>query len=836
MFTPYPFTRIKKYRGAVLCLVVLLKLSAISAQTVQLSSSEILQNIKKLNVLGSVLYIAAHPDDENTLMLAYLSKDQMARTAYLSLTRGDGGQNLIGPEQGYNIGIIRTQELLAARRIDGAQQFFSRAYDFGFSKTKDETLRFWNETKVLGDVVWLIRSYQPDVIITRFPPDERAGHGHHQTSAFLAEKAFQISDDLNAYPEQLSRVKPWKAKRIYWNSYTRGFTNEAPDDTSRSFIPVELGGFNPLIGSSYSEIAAVSRSQHKSQGFGVSPVRDKRTDFLLHTDGAPAQKTLFEGIDITWNRIKGGAEIEKMVSRLIRQYNVARPDASIPELISLYQAIDKLDERNVYVASKKNEVKELILQCAGLWLECNTGDYSYIPGDKASLKITAINRSDFPVRLISIGWTGSASDSLLTTLLEKDRARTLPVTVTIPKEIAITQPYWLEKPMERGMFQIDDQQKIGPPENNPETITRFTLEIAGQRLNYTRPWVYKTNDPIDGEIYRPLEIRPLATANLSDRVYIFTTSSPKDIMVTVKANRKGVKGKLRLEIPASWRVSPEHIDIELADKYQEQTYSFKVTPPATHQEGQLSAVIQIDGQSFSRSLKTIAYPHIPTQTLFPPAEARIARTEVKATARKVGYIAGAGDDVPSALRQIGCTVIMLDEAELNKDLSSYDAIVVGVRAYNTEERLRYNQPKLMDYVKNGGTLVVQYVTPGNLKTADIGPYPLTIGRDRVSEEDAEIRPLIPQHRLLTYPNKIDQTDFANWIQERGLYFADKWDPAYQAILSSNDTGETPKNGSLLYAPYGKGHFIYTGLSFFRELPAGVPGAYRLFANLISIGK
>jgi len=809
----------------------------IQAQNPSLSSAEIFQNIKKLDVLGSVLYIAAHPDDENTLMLSYLSKDQLVRTGYLSLTRGDGGQNLIGAEQGYNIGVIRTQELLGARKIDGAQQFFSRAYDFGFSKTRDETLNFWNRSKVLGDVVWMIRKFQPDVIITRFPPDPRAGHGHHQTSAYLAEEAFKLAADANAYPDQLKFYKTWQAKRLVWNTFTPGFTNKAPAGEKNSFISIEIGGYNPVLGKSYTEIAAESRSQHKSQGFGSSPVRGERIDYFLHKEGEAAKKNLFDDVDLTWKRVPGSEKVQTLISGLISKYSVNNPASSVPDLLKINLELNKLDSTNLYVKSKKEEVKGLIIECLGLWFETNPKDFSGVAGEAAMINIGVVKRSDYPAKLLSLHWTGKNSDSLVNLTLAKNEATAIPLKVTLPKTLKISQPYWLEKPLEKGMFNIENQQDIGYPENRPETKTDFAFEVDGQKFTVSKPWIYKFTNPAEGEIYRPFEIRPAVTTNISEPVFIFSSPSPKIIRVMVEAQKDQVKGQVKLDLPGGWKSAPAFADFDIAEKYQEQTFSFTVTPPAKNQEITVKAIAMSDGKTYDKSLKTIAYHHIPSQTIFPVAETKLAKTDIKTTATRIGYISGAGDDVPSALRQIGCQVTMLDEAELAKDLSVYDAIVVGVRAYNTESRLAHDQPKLMEYVKNGGTMVVQYVIPRGQQVAKIGPYPLETGMERVTEENAEMRFLIPNHPLLNYPNKITQKDFDGWIQERGLYFAQDWDKThYEAILSGNDVGETPKNGGLLYAKYGKGNYIYTGLSFFRELPAGVTGAYRLFANLISVGK
>jgi LmbE family N-acetylglucosaminyl deacetylase len=827
---------LSKFKKYSLYSLLLLSVTA-TAQVRSLSSGEIFQNIKKLNVVGSILHIAAHPDDENTLLLTYMSKDQLVRTGYLSLTRGDGGQNLIGAEQGYNIGVIRTQELLGARRIDGAEQFFSRAYDFGFSKTREETLNIWDQDKVLGDVVWLIRKFQPDVIVTRFPPDPRAGHGHHQTSGYLAEKAFSMSADSKAFPDQLKFVKTWQAKRIVWNTFSPGFTNKVPADENSRYISLQISGYNPVLGSSYSEISALSRSQHKSQGFGSSPARGQRIDYFLHKDGEPATKTLFDGIDLTWKRVKGSEKVQELISDLIKKYNVNDPTLSVPTLLELDQQLATLDSTDINVRTKINEVKDLLVQCLGLWFESNPISFSATPGDHEKVNITVVNRSTYPVKLVSLHWTGANADSTLNMDLLEGQENKFAVNPKLPATLKISQPYWLEKPINKGLFEIDNQQAIGFPENRPETFTKYTFEINGRIFSYSRPWIYKFTDPAEGEIYRPFEIRPAVTINIIEPVFIFASTQPKLINVVIEAQQDNTKGTVKLNIPAGWKSEPASSEFNIKVKNQVQNFTFTVTPPSKNQEIVVNAVATVNGKIYDKSIRTIAYHHIPSQTLFPNAEAKLAKFDLNITAKNIGYIAGAGDDVPAALRQIGCQVTMLDGGELSKDLGKYDAIVVGVRAYNTVGILSRYQDKLLDYVHNGGTMVVQYTIPGDVKVANLGPYPLVTGRDRITEEDAAMKFLIPDHTLLNYPNKITQKDFDGWVQERGLYFGLDWDKTkYQAILAGNDTGETVKEGSLLYAKYGKGHYIYTGLSFFRELPAGVTGAYRLFANMISVGK
>nr|WP_293841494.1 PIG-L family deacetylase [uncultured Arsenicibacter sp.] len=804
------------------------------------SSGEILLNLKKLNVLGSVLYVAAHPDDENTLLLAYMARERLARTAYMALTRGDGGQNLIGTEQGEYIGVIRTQELLAARRVDGPEQYFSRAYDFGFSKSTDEAVKTWGRDQVLADVVWRIRKFQPDVIITRFPPDPRAGHGHHSASGFLAEEAFKIAADPTKFPEQLRYVKPWQAKRIMWNVFIpNAFGSNAKPNEAGNLIGIETGVYNPMIGRSYGEIAAESRSQHKSQGFGVAGSRNVRMDYLLLKAGEPAEKDPFDGVDMSWKRVAKSERVQELVNQAIAGFKADRPAASVPALVQVYRAISQLDTTNLLVQTKRQEVQSLIQQCLGLWFEANPVDYAATAGETIRLNTTVVARTEAPVRLLHVRFSTGKDTTLNLPLKPYDQV-TLPMMMRIPASQKISQPYWLEKPLQKGLFQVDDQQLIGLPENPPALTAAFTFDIDGEPFTFTRPWIYKTTDPVDGEIYRPFVIQPEVMANIAEKVYVYSDNVAKPVEVIVKAGRAGVSGKLALSVPSGWKVQPADIPFDLKEKGQELRVTFTVTPGSGAEDGKLKAIATTAAGAFSTGLRLVEYKHIPTQTVFPAAEAKLVKLDVKVTAKNIGYIMGAGDEVNIALRQMGCKVTMLTQADLNKDLSQFDAIVVGVRAYNTEDWLKYEQEKLMDYVKNGGTMIVQYVTaggPGNtLKVKQMGPYPFNVGRDRVTEEDAKMTFLKPQHPLLNTPNKITDRDFDGWIQERGIYFAVDADKNYEPIFAANDTGEAPKDGSLIYAKYGKGHFMYTGLVFFRELPAGVEGAYRLFANMISVGK
>ncbi|MEA5141481.1 PIG-L family deacetylase [Arcicella rigui] len=828
-----------KHSSKSFCLFIFTVFSLFSTQAQVIKpmpAGEVLLNLKKLNVVGTAMYIAAHPDDENTVMLSWLAKERKVRTAYLSITRGDGGQNLIGSELGDLLGVIRTQELLAARNIDGAEQFFTRANDFGFSKNTDETLQIWGKEAVLADVVWRIRNLRPDVIICRFPPDARAGHGNHSASAALAEEAFKLSGDPSKFPEQLKYVKPWQAKRVVWNTFNFGAVSQKP--TEGTFIQVEIGGYNPLLGKAYSEIAAESRSQHKSQGFGVPRTRGLRPEYFVHKAGDLAAKDVFDGIDLTWNRLKGGKEVENWINEAIKNYNPENPSTIVPSLIKAYQSVDKLEDE-YWKVQKKKELENLIIACSGLYFEANPNEYSASAGEKINILATAVKRSDFNISLEKIKLVGLGKDSTFKVALGNNELQRINFSVEIPKNQALTQPFWLaEKKMGKGMYRVDEQTLIGIPEKPADLQAEFTFLIDNYPFTFTSPVIYKYTDETRGELYRTFEIRPEVTANISDKVYVFANDQAKEVEVTLKSGKSKTSGTVSLALPTGWKSNPSSIDFKLDNKYQELKVVFKVTPSSATPEGTVKAIVKTANGTYDRGILTVAYDHIPPQTLFPTAEAKVVKLDIKTKGKNIGYIVGAGDDVPMALRQIGYSVTVLTEKELNEDLSKFDAIVVGVRAYNTEERLTYYQKKLIEYVENGGNMVVQYQVNSNLQKLEtgIGPYPFKLSRDRVTVEEAEVRFLKPESILLNTPNKITAKDFEGWIQERGLYFSNDWDAKYEAILSSNDPNEAPANGGLLYAKHGKGNYIFTGYAFFRQLPAGVSGAYRLFANLISAGK
>lgn len=781
-------------------------------------SSEIFQQIKKLKVLGSVLYIAAHPDDENTRLLAYLSNEKLYRTGYLSMTRGDGGQNLIGNEQGVELGLIRTQELLAARRIDGAEQFFTRAFDFGYTKSPKETFEFWNKEKILSDAVWVIRKFQPDVIITRFPTTGEGGHGHHTASAILAGEAFDAAGDSTKFPEQFKYgVKPWQPKRLLWNTFNFGSVNT----TNKSQFKVDAGGYNPLLGESYGEIAAHSRSQHKSQGFGVSSSRGTAFEYFKTIKGSQPTDSLFDGVNTSWKRI-GAPEINLKIDEIENNFSFQHPERSVPALLELYR---KLASMNGYWPQQKIEqVKQLIAECSGLFMEVYSRQPFAVQGDSLHLFFDADNRLGIPVTLVSFDLLNTQSS--LDERMPSDETINEKPNVLIPKDEKISQPYWLQYPMTKGSFTVKDQQLIGKPENDPISM-KAVFDFEGTQIAFNLPVKYKSNDPVKGEVYQPLFVIPQMEIKSTPELALSINNKQLQVTSFVTINDSSV-GKYEVH---------KEFDKNLVETQSNGQSFFKMSngkPVDT-----IRFYAKTPASVFDKYKVLISYPHIPNIIYFPTAETKFVNVNLKTAGKTVGYIPGAGDKIPEALEKMGYTVTTLSENDFTaSSLSKFDAIVTGVRAYNIHLWLNNVYPALMKYVKDGGVLLVQYNTNNNIGPvkAKIGPYPFNITRARVTDENAKVDFIHPDVQLLHYPNEITNADFENWIQERSTYHAADYEQHYEDLLSMHDEGESPQNGSLIYCAYGKGRFIYSGLVFFRELPAGVPGAYRLFANLIAKPK
>ncbi len=831
------------YPRRLLILLALLYVLPVSAQTPpSYTSADIFLQLKKLKVLGSVLYFAAHPDDENTRLLAWLARDRMYRTGYLSLTRGDGGQNLIGDEQGIDLGLIRTQELLAARRTDGAEQFFSRAFDFGFSKSTDEALEKWGKEKVLSDAVWIIRKFQPDIIITRFPEDSRAGHGHHSASAVIAHEAFKAAADPNRFPEQFKYgVQPWKVKRIMWNTFNFG---GGTNTTSNEQLKIDVGGYNALVGKSYGEIAAESRSMHKSQGFGVSGSRGTQLEYFSLTDGEAPQNDLMDGVNISWSKVEGGAAIEAQIDDVLKNYSLAEPQNSVPALVNLYKSLQALKD-GYWKKQKMEELQRLIEACSGLWLEASTGNEMAVEGDSVRISVTINNRLGVPMQLNKINL--DVLDTTINMNLDKNRNVTLQRTFYVFTTKPVSQPYWLEQKMGDGSFTVNDQQLIGKPQNDAPYQARFEMVIAGQTFSFTKPVLYKHTDPVKGELYEPLIVVPSSTVTTEPSIIIFRKGEKQaaEVEFTVTANKKFTDYKARISKRLTYNnTTKTDSNFNMLPGMQRQ-YLFNIDNSMLKEKETdfVQAFVELkngtEEQPAYLNLNNIRYDHIPYIHYFYQDAIKVLNIDIKTVGKKIGYIEGAGDKVMIALRQMGYEVTVLDEKDITPfQLKQFDAVITGVRAYNVHDYLEGKHEVLMDYVKNGGNLIVQYNTANNISsvTSKVGPYPFAISRSRVTDEKATVNFVLPDHAVLNYPNKITAKDFDNWVQERGIYFAEQADAAYEMPLSMADPNEKEQSGSLIIANYGKGKFVYTGLVFFRELPAGVPGAYRLLANIIALNK
>lgn len=807
--------------------LLVILLAIINLAVVAQNAAEIKLALKKLNTLGSVMYLAAHPDDENTRLIAYFSNEQMINTSYLSLTRGDGGQNLIGTERSALMGVLRTQELLEARKIDGGQQFFTRAVDFGFSKTAEESFEIWNKNEVLSDVVFAIRKFKPDIIVTRFPTSNYNGHGHHKASAILAAEAFDLAADTNAFPEHFTYTTTWQPKSLFLNAST-WWDKSLPEKAAQNddYFTIDVGKYNTLLGKSYTEIAAESRTMHKSQGFGAEKVKGEQIEYLLFLKGNKPQKNIFDNINLTWSKIKGGEVIESLINKAINEYNEEQPHLIVPILLEVYEKVLAMPD-NHWRFRKLIDVKEVIFNCLGLHYEFTTTPFYGTEGEKITAELKIVNRSPLSVHLEKIMMFDK--DSTVNISLLPNQQQTIKTNFRC-KDAHFTNPFWLNEPYQ-GLFSVPSKDMVNRPSNEFDYRIAGAIKIEDKTLYFVTPLYQKTIDRVKGEVFTPFIVLPKVAASISEKVVVFNQQAPKKVIITVKAHQNNVNGTLSLDLPKDWKVTPTSHQYAIKDKNKEQKMVFTIIPEKNATVSNLKVMLN---EQVADEVTYIDYDHIKRQTIIQSLTAKLVPVDVKITGKKVGYIMGAGDEVPAAIEQMGFEVELLNEEKLKLlDLSVFDAIVCGVRAYNTNDYLVGISEIINQYVANGGNFVVQYNVSRGLVTDEIGPVKFVLDRDRVTEEDAEVHFLNENHVLLNYPNKLTKKDFNGWIQERGLYFASEWDDAFVPILSMNDQNETAKKGSLIVAKYGKGSVIYTGLSFFRELPEGIPGAYRLFANILS---
>jgi LmbE family N-acetylglucosaminyl deacetylase len=871
---------------------------------------EVRQALERLLTLGNVMMIGAHPDDDREVVLAYLARGRHVRTSYLSLTRGEGGQNLIGPEQGDELGIVRTQELLSSRRIDGAEQYFTRAIDFGFSKTAEETLTKWPRDKVLGDIVWNIRRFRPDVIILCFTGTPRDGHGHHQVSAILGKEAFTAAADSSKFPEQLAYVQAWQTKRLMQNPIGVQQADQKGDQKDKAEeqrLEIDPGDYSPELGYSYGEIGGMSRSTNRSQGQGSAERKGTQKSALITVAGDKATKDLFDGIDITWNRIPGGAPVGNILKRALDSFVPAHPEALLPALAQARPMLAALAQstKDPLAVDKLKELDETIALASGVWLEAQSNNSTVSPGGTLRVSITALVRSAAQVTLTGVKLSGTEDApalNLAPAVLVNNQPSQYTLNVKFPDNQPYSQPYWLDMPKDGNLYSVRDPRNIGNAENAPVLEAHFNVKIAGVELELVRPVQNRYVDQVYGELVRPLAVVPPVAVDLTEHSLVFADNKPRKIEVPVHSNVGKPAGDVRLEVPAGWKVEPASRHFELAGAGEQTTLAFDLTPPAAPAGGRFRAVAQVGNVRVATGTEVIQYPHIPIQTMFPAAEGSLVRADIRNLSKNVGYVMGAGDEVPPAMRQIGCNVTLLAAEDLTRgDLSRFDAIVTGVRAWNTRADLRANYQRLFDYASNGGTVVVQYAraeaagpagggggrgaanSPANPQPATpappatgrggggrgragapaapagaappptptgpidamafdpgplehIGPYAIHISNDRVTVEEAPVSFPNPKLALLHTPNEITSADFDGWVQERGLNFADRWDARYQSVLESHDPGDDPKPGGMLYVKYGKGAYVFSAYDWFRELPAGVPGSYRVFANMLSASK
>jgi LmbE family N-acetylglucosaminyl deacetylase len=822
-------------KNLVLPFFLLLSFNLLAQTPQSWTSADMYLALRKLNVLGSVLYIAAHPDDENTRLIAYLSKDKMYRAGYLSLTRGDGGQNLIGEEQGIELGLIRTQELLSARRLDGGEQFFSRAFDFGFSKNQEETFTKWDREKILSDVVWVIRKFQPDAIVTRFPTTGEGGHGHHTASAILANDAYAAAADPNRFPEQLSYVSVWQTKRVLWNTFNFGGANTQREDQ----LKIDVGGYNPLLGKSYGEIAAESRSQHKSQGFGVPASRGESLEYFKATKGDQPSGDLLEGTELTWKRVTGGGPIAKLIDSLTTSFDLLHPEKSVEGLVSLYKKMNELPDGN-WKAQKLKEVYQLIAQCSGMFLDATVTEQFAVQTDSLKINFSFNNRLGTDAVLQKV--TVDKFDSLFAKQLEKNKNVVFSKTIYVPADKPITQPYWLAKKMEEGYFNVTDQLLIGQPDVDPSYYAFIKVKIFGEPFTFMRTVKYKFTDPVKGELYQPLTVLPPALISPDNKIKISKGNNTFNGILNITGKKKGFQTFLKdVGREQQDNVQVQYSPEQLLFSEKNKTIAVEYSIQANKDNDYFFAMDANNGRKdlYFAGLKEIKYDHIPFISYFTRATVNNKKLDLKIYGKKIGYIVGAGDKVPEALEEMGYEVTLLTDKELSRNnLQQFDAIITGVRAYNTHEWMNKYYDKLMKYVNEGGNLIVQYNTSNQIGPvrAKIGPYDFNITRNRVTDENATVSLLKPEHPVFNFPNKINGDDFKGWIQERSIYHASDTSGKFEKLAGMADPGEKSDDGSLITAKYGKGWFTYTGIVFFRELPAGVPGAYRLLANIIALNK
>lgn len=835
------------------------------------------QALKRLQTTASVMHTGAHPDDEDSGLLAYLARHDSARTVYLSLTRGDGGQNVIGSELFESLGVIRTEELLQARRLDGGEQMFTRAMDYGFSKKLEEAKKFWDEKVILKDMVRAIRTVRPMVVISRFSGTPADGHGQHQFAGYLTPLAVKAAADPNQFPELIGDgYWPWRVKKLY---VSRGFSQTGSND---GFLTLNTGDYDSLIGRSYFEIAMEGRSQHRTQEQGVLQLRGRQTSALRLVESTVTkiekESSVFDGVDISISGIAGltgNSEdpfkqkltaLQQTAELALKNFEPLTPQKIVPTLVKGYQqAVDaEWSTRNPdskrLLKVKQAEFVKAIMMAGGIVVDALNDTETMVPGESTNVAVRVFAPESAGVKVKGIklrtpnGWTTETSSepqpqpgSAFRPRREDGIAASFFKVVSGASNKA-TEPYWLESQRQGALFDWDhvDKQVLGQPFQPPLISAEAILEIDGVEIPVEKEVEYRYADDVRGEIRRRVDLVPELSVSLDQKLLILQQSSkPQTRRIVMTVTNNSAK-PIHISSAGLNIVGPEQIDwkysadsraFELKTKGEKKSVALDVTIPPKTKPGSyyLYAQVMVGEGLFTQEMNTIAYPHIQTHRFYTRAEAQVKVLDLKVAPVNVGYIMGSGDKVPEAIRRMGLNVTMLNDNDLaSGNLAQFDCIVVGIRASQTRPDFVANNNRLLDYVKNGGTLIVQY-QQGDYTQRNLTPFPAKIG-PRVVDENAKISILQPNHPVFNYPNKIGDDDWKDWVQERNLYCFTEFDKQYVPLLESHDEGEPASDGGMVYADIGKGRYVYTAYSWFRQLPAGNPGAYRIFANMLSLAK
>ena len=812
------------------------------------------QQLKRLNNTKSVLMIGAHPDDEDSGLLAYLARGENARTAYLSLTRGDGGQNRLGPELFEPLGIIRTEELLQARTLDGAEQYFTRAFDYGYSKTLAEAKSKWDEKVILCDVVRVIRTFRPLVVISRFSGTTRDGHGQHQFSGYISKPAVEAAADAN---QCRTAGPPWKVKKFY-----RSFRGRNDKPTLR----LNTGTYDPLLGRSYFQIAFQGRSQHKSQEQGFLELRGDRFSTVTSEEDYGDKSSVFDGLDTSLESLANDnsdfrradfSSLSDLLKTAESTFDPKKPRKTQSHLLKALSVVRKLMDKNRSADSwemllVRVGLIEAIRLTSGLHIDVLAASETISHGEELGVSVKVFHPKESDIQIESVvlepferfaiaEGTEPVDNSRFGRFFRETANYSKYFKIKATDRVKYTQPYFLERKRNGYTYSVQNDRSAGPPFSQAGVGAAVTARIGKDLVRFYQPIEYRKRDQLRGELRRNLNVVPKVSIDVDQHLLIVPRSSKsqkRTVSVNVLCNSSNkAAGRAFLSIPDGWKVSPSYVELALNRKGESSSYDFEVTVPANAKADRykLKAVAEIGGKRFDQTMNVVAYDHIQTHRYYTKAETKVNVFDLKAAPVKIGYVMGSGDQIPEAIRQMGLDVKLLGKKDLTSgDFSKFNVIVIGIRASETRPDYIANNKRLLDWVKRGGTMIVQYQKFAYLREK-LNPFPAQYNA-RVAEEDAKVTILEPQHPVFNFPNKITERDFDNWVQERNLYAFRSFDKRYTPLLESHDTGEKENKGGMVYTEIGKGKFMYCSYSFFRQLPAGVPGAYRLFSNMLSLPK